>query len=152
LRLTTEYSDGDGPILPVLIWAKHPDEEAARPPVEILGIVDSGASRTLFPMGMAMRLGLVVPDELFENAGHSQGVGSTFKTSTATVPMFGQVYYAVEENGSLAFKPWGPEFSMDPHFLDDPDTPFLLGRNDFFWRFTVTFVHDAANPVFHLDI
>lgn len=68
--------------------------------------------------------------------------GHAFATWTSAVPITGQVIAA---DGSV----WGPRFSLDPLFADTDVA--LLGREDFFRAFTITFQEHPATPVYHLD-
>jgi hypothetical protein len=103
--------------------------------------VDSGADRTVLPLSVAIRL--EVPDTLERGSERGLGAeGHAFPVWSATVPMYGRV---VADDGT----PWGPRFPLHPMFADT-GIP-LLGREDFFRAFTVTFQEHPDTPVYHLD-
>lgn len=112
--------------------------------VPVFGIVDSGADRSFFPMQIAARLGLILKDDLVEDQGTSRGVGSSFKTWSSTVTIRAQIV----ANFVTGPQTWGPQIVLTPAFGKEIDS-FLLGRDDFFAPFTVTFEQQAH--LFHLD-
>jgi hypothetical protein len=115
------------------------------PVLGVLAIVDSGASNTCFPMVIATRLG-IADHELQQDADPSIGVeGQGYTTWSSTLPLEAWIVASTAQ-GSVA---WGPRFPLSPSFSDKD--PFLLGRADFFKRFTVTFQENLTPPVFHLD-
>jgi hypothetical protein len=115
--------------------------------VQVLAIVDSGAYRTSFPLQIATDLG-IAQDELFEDPHGGAGVGSRFRVWTTTVPiMAGIALFQPGPDGHP--QPWGPSFSLSPGFIEHD--AFLLGREDFFRAFTITFENTPGGQVFHLD-
>jgi hypothetical protein len=77
------------------------------------------------------------------------GVGSKFRVWTTTVPiMAGVGLFEPAADGSV--QGWGAGFSISPAFTEHD--AFLLGRDDFFSVFTVTFENTTSGTVFHLDV
>lgn len=119
----------------------------------VVGVVDSGAQRTLLPKAFAeSQLGLS-PDELVADATTGMGVDPKeedeegFTTWSSAVPITGQIVSTGPDG-----KPgtWGPTFSLDPAFAEIEAT--LLGRSDFFEAFAVSFTPaGAADPQFALE-
>jgi hypothetical protein len=121
----------------------------------VLAVVDSGADRTLFPAEIAELLGLSEENGgLVQDEHGGRGVGGVeFPTWFSTREIIGQVMQIAEEDELI---PWGPSFGMDPAFTglsdgdDGPDGTFLLGRNDFFQAFAITFGWEEDGPAFEL--
>jgi hypothetical protein len=89
----------------------------------------------MFPMPIAQALGIEA--DLVEDDGGGTGVeGTAFSTWSYAPGLLGQIVRVPPDNPS-APGPWGPSFPMTPSFstLD----PFLLGRQDFFARWSVLF-------------
>lgn len=110
----------------------------------VFGYVDSGAARSYFPLAIADRLG--VRDLLVKNDERSVGLGSEFDTWTCPIPIYGQIVATFPELGRIER---GPRLTLHPWFGEPED--FLLGRADFFQAFTITFMENPVNPLFHLD-
>ena len=109
-------------------------------------MVDSGAFTTALPIQVARDLG-ITDDELERDADGGFGVGSHFAFSRPTVPVIGGVARRMPDG---AMVPWAPGFRMAPVFVEH--NSFLLGRQDFFRAFRVTFEEgDPAGCCFHLD-
>lgn len=124
--------------------------EAEQPVVFIIGLVDSGAHRTLLPISLADELGLARSSELVEDAGSSGGIGSMFKTWSSTVTIMGQIAAFVDGGPDPA--PWGPAFPLTPGFTDlEPEPSALLGRADFFQAFEITFNEGPDAPTFSVS-
>lgn len=99
----------------------------------ILGVVDSGADRSMFPLEIADLLG--IPDALVKDevlAGGAAGPG--FPTWSSSEEIRGQIVRLTDDRELF---PWGPEFPMNPAFAESEH--FLLGREDFFVPFVVSF-------------
>jgi hypothetical protein len=117
--------------------------------VRVVAMVDSGAWTTCLPKQIAYRLGLT-DAELVENPEAAYGVGSTFRTWSPTLPVWGRVWAnLVQPDGTSEITLWGPDFQLYPAFTDHDS--FLLGRADFFEAFVVTFEPGNPDPMFHLD-
>jgi hypothetical protein len=115
-------------------------------PIAVAAIVDSGASRTTFPLDTARELG-IEDHELSPHPTGGRGVRSRFDLWTTSVTIRARVRrrdLVTEE-----YSAWGPAFSLRPWFVDDD--VFLLGRADFFSVFTITF-EEGRGRVFHLDV
>ncbi len=116
--------------------------------LRVNGMVDSGASTTSLPIGVADALG--VRESLVEG-DEGTGVGSSFKTWSSPVMITGQVIAYIPPSGGGDAQPtlWGPVFPLSPMFIEPED--ILFGRADFFQAFTVSF--ECRNPIslFHLD-
>lgn len=120
--------------------------EALSPPVTLIAMVDSGAFTSALPIQVARDLG-ITDDELEQDPDGGFGVGSHFSFSRPTVPVIGGVARLTLEGTSV---PWADGFVMAPVFTEH--NSFLLGRQDFFKAFTVTFEEgNADGPFFHLD-
>jgi hypothetical protein len=144
VRLTTRYAPETGPLLQVGLQVVR--GEQLGPVVTIIAMVDSGAFTTCLPLEVAADLGLG-DDELGEDAEGGFGVGSAFRFWRSTMPINGGVGRSTLQG---TIEPWGPGFGMAPVFTEHDS--FLLGRQDFFTAFGVTF--DEGNgdgPTFHLD-
>lgn len=115
--------------------------------MEVVGLVDSGADRTLLPMPLAPELGIDPALDLEPQPGGSAGAGGlSFPTWTARKTIQAQVLGVLRDH----IHPFGPVFALAPVFADDG--PALWGRRDFFAAFTITFEsHTKHGPVFHLD-
>lgn len=121
--------------------------EPRGPLVQVLAVVDSGAYRTSLPLQIAIDLG-IQQHELTEDPAGGIGVGSHFRLWTTNVPiMAGVALFELAADGSS--QPWGNGFSVNPAFTEHD--AFLLGREDFFAAFTVTFENGPDGGVFHLD-
>ena len=120
--------------------------EPSPSPVLLAALVDSGADRTTLPLKIAWRLG-IQQNELILRPGGGRGVKSCFDVWTSTVPIQAEVSRRNVSTG--ADSAWGPAFTLSPFFIDDGS--FLLGREDFFSVFTVTF-EEGGGRVFHLDV
>jgi hypothetical protein len=93
-------------------------------------------------MGVASILGVA----LTEDPGDAEGVGSSFKTwSAPSGSVVGQIVGTFPTGQKLV----GPKINLNPAFAIGNN--LLLGRNDFFQAFTVTFHENAVAPHFHLD-
>jgi hypothetical protein len=115
--------------------------------VTVIATVDSGASKSFFPKQIAYRLG-IQDAELAQDPGQSQGVGSVFTTWSSTVPIRANIIAYL--TGAAGPQIWGPQINLDPAFSEHD--AFLLGREDFFRPFIVTFeVESIGMPVFHID-
>ena len=124
--------------------------EAGQPVVFVIGLVDSGAHRTLLPISLADELALDRPSELVEDPGSSGGIGSMFKTWSSAVPILGQIAAFVDGGPDPA--PWGPVFPLNPGFTDlEPEPSTLLGRADFFQAFEITFNEGPDAPTFSVS-
>ena len=140
--LITPFADDEEPLLTVALVAEREGDEL--PSVaSTLGWVDSGAHRSLFPLAIAARLGLI--DDLIKDPAPAGGVGSVFETWTSAIPIKGQVIaFMKNDEGIIAPTPWGPAFDMRPGFAAVPQ--MLLGRADFFKAFNVEFCEDEEEP------
>lgn len=115
----------------------------------MLACVDSGADRTFLPLGIAGQLG-IADNELTQDPHGGRGVGSSFSTWSSTVPIFGRILAILGTPAQPRPELWGPQFLLSPAFSENDDC-LLLGRQDFFRAFTVTFQEQASGPVFHVD-
>jgi hypothetical protein len=105
----------------------------------IAAVVDSGAARSMLPLQIAERLG--VSDALVEDEVGAQGVeGIGFSTWSLPDGVEAQVLSVTQASGTVI--KWGTSFTLSPAFCDKD--PFLLGREDFFATFRVSF--DPGNP------
>jgi hypothetical protein len=110
----------------------------------VLGDVDSGADRSLFPLEIAADLG--IESELVEDAKKGQGAhGARFPTYSSSAAVMGQLV-RIDGNGNQVL--WGQLFRMRPAFADTDS--FLLGRQDFFSVFEVRFLNGTSGPVLEL--
>lgn len=100
-------------------------------PVSFFGLVDSGADNSLFPISVMTNLGIDQSDcDEHQNIG-SSGIGIRY----------------CWKRGKLAADFYGVTVDLCVEFSD---TPFiLLGRSDFFARFSVAF--DQKNLRFTLE-
>jgi hypothetical protein len=139
-RLTTSYQAGP----PVLTLALSANGSSYL----LLGIVDSGADRTLLPKDVAPRIG--IPEaSLVENPTGANGAANTsFPTWDPPSGVTVQAHIvAFTANGPTT---WGPTIPLSPQFAQNT-TP-LFGRADFFQAFTVTFLTDPnLGNVFNLE-
>jgi hypothetical protein len=71
--------------------------------------------------------------------------GASFPTWSSSVALQARII----ANFGQGPVPWGPIFPLNPAFSEKAAA--LLGRQDFFQAFTVTFAENAAAPAFHLD-
>jgi hypothetical protein len=120
---------------------------------EMLGAtVDSGAPRSLFPKEFAeISLGIDSAD-LIQDPTKAEGIGAEkeedrWPTWSSRIPIFGQALRPDETSGRLV--PWGPEFRLNPAFAEK--NQILLGRQDFFRHFKITFEHNLVAPAFVLS-
>lgn len=119
------------------------DEET----IGVWAIVDSGASRSFFPKSMAALLGLN-PDHLVEDEQGATGVeGGSFPTWSSTKQLEGQIIRINPQTRKAS--EWGAKFPMDPAFAEKDAA--LLGRNDFFQAFTITFAVSEQSPLFTVE-
>jgi len=108
----------------------------------LAALVDSGAHRTLFPLGLADALG--IRSELQRDPKPSQAPSATFQTWSHA----DRIEARIVTEGSSGPLYWGPPFTLSPAF--GPDV-FLLGREDFFSVFTVSFEPSTGQRLFHID-
>jgi hypothetical protein len=110
-------------------------------------MVDSGAHGTLLPKSEAGALGLDAATDLIETPEGSGGAGgTTFATWTTIHAISGQILAMLPDGPQL----WGPVIQFKPVFAEGAHA--LLGRQDFFKYFSITFVNDPTHgAVFHLD-
>jgi hypothetical protein len=146
-RLTT-LQTSLGPYLKVGMVVDRPGQEEDPDPVTVLAVVDSGAHRSIFPLQIATDLGIQV-NELLEDPNGGLGVGSAFRLWVSTVSVRAGVgLFELDADGHD--QPWGPGFSFHPAFTEHD--VFLLGRDDFFRVFTISFDHSEDGAArFHLD-
>jgi hypothetical protein len=86
---------------------------------------------------------LAIVDTLVRDARAGLGVeGRAFPLWRSSAVLHAQVVTDVGRR-------WGPRFRLDPMFADADVA--LLGREDFFRAFTITFQEHATTPVYHLD-
>jgi hypothetical protein len=109
--------------------------------VVLLGLVDSGADRTILPKLFAAVLGISHTELMEDEIGGSGVGGRKFPTWSSVIPIFGQV---VLGSGEL----WGPVFRLNPAFAEVD--AFLWGRADFFRKFKITFEEGPA-PEFLIE-
>lgn len=123
-----------------MLSVEHADGTARK---YIAAIVDSGASRSYFTLDVAEELG--IKDDL-EEFGESVGLGSKFQTWRSKRPIKAQIIlnYPEPQGPTLV----GPEFELDPSFGEPQDS--LLGREDFFRTFEITFRENPAKPLLTL--
>ena len=132
---------GHAPVVPVRI--------RARVEFDTFGIVDSGSGRALLPKAVAARLG-IADAELAPDPGGGGGVGSKFPTWSSTIPIQARVFYKTAQGGGAfhqeasGFVPFGDWFDLNTGFKEG-DCPVLMGRDDFFKAFVVTFDHNGGN-------
>jgi hypothetical protein len=142
-RLSFQYQDDHGPVVEVQL-------DAAGHLLRVTGMVDSGASTSSFPLGLATLL--EIPFTQLVQGEDATGVGSTFETWTCPTPITGQIIAYIQPPGQAKRIPtlWGPVFPLSPMFIQPDD--ILFGRADFFQAFTVSFELNH-NPfgLFHLD-
>jgi hypothetical protein len=115
--------------------------------VEVLAVVDTGATTSCLPLEVAHDLGLT-DDELVEDPAGGAGVGSAFPIWRSTVPLRAGIglFELAPDDTTQA---WGPGFTLDPRFVEHP--AFLLGRADFLRVFTVSFELTEREQVFHVE-
>jgi hypothetical protein len=140
-RLTVPYAASGEPLLQVELNVERPEAEAEQR-LRVIGVLDTGAERSLLPLVFAKTLGLSA-DELQEQP-EGLGVGGVFRTWTATVPIRAQVIADIDGNGNVH---WGPVIELRPAFYEGQTV--LLGREDFGAPFTVIF--DSGRRMFSLD-
>lgn len=100
----------------------------------MIAMVDSGAYRSFFPKSIAAGLGL--ENSLVEDPAGARGVeDEEFPTWSTSEQLVARIVRSDQE--TQAEELWGPEISMNPAFADKPT--FLLGREDFFAPFAITF-------------
>jgi hypothetical protein len=116
------------------------DRDVAEPP-RFLGLVDSGAWRTLLPRAIAVQLG--IDDLLVADDESGEGVGITFPTWSYPPGLMAQIFLDEPE-----LPLWGTPFRLEPGFASIDFLP-LLGRADFFRAFVVRF--DEPGQVVELD-
>jgi hypothetical protein len=106
----------------------------------MVALVDSGATRSMFPMEIAQRLG--IEEQLTQDAVGAMGVeGGGFPTWSFLPGLQGQIVRVPPENPQQS-EPWGASFAMTPAFAHKD--VFLLGRQDFFAVFQIKF--EPGNP------
>ena len=122
--------DPDGvPSLDLRIQAK------GGPQVELEGIVDSGAGRTVLSIEDAEELGLRAGD--LRAAGEVVVAdGSSVPCFTPPVPIRARVLDTVSSKDDPNL--WGPVFDLDVVFLEHTISP-LWGQADFFATFGINF-------------
>jgi hypothetical protein len=109
----------------------------AREQTRVPGIVDSGADRTLLPLGVAGQLG--IRDSLIKQDDSPSGAsGAEFEAWRAPQTLEGRLM----PRFAGGRRPWGPGFGLDPAFADTEQA--LFGRADFFTAFTITFSYHPA--------
>nr|MBA2599577.1 hypothetical protein [Actinomycetota bacterium] len=97
-------------------------------------MVDSGAYRSFFPKSIAAGLGL--ENSLVQDAQGARGVeDQEFPTWSSTEQIVARIVR--NDPQTQAEELWGPEIPMNPAFAEKPT--FLLGREDFFAPFVITF-------------
>jgi hypothetical protein len=134
--LDTPYAADGAPLLQIVLT--YGDQAVA-----LLALVDSGATRSMFPLQVAQRLGVT----LEQDALGARGVeGAGFPTWSALETVMGQVVRIDPDNQQASL--WGDPFRMTPAFCEKD--PFLLGRQDFFAAFPVKFVPGKPDPSFIL--
>jgi hypothetical protein len=136
------------PSLAVAIWTERSGVQG--PAFAVVGIVDSGAHRTLLPKQLAKPLGIKM-SELTKDAVLAGGVKSKFTTWSSTVMIRAQVLYQTGPPSASTMAdptPWGPTFDLDAGFASS--APVLFGRADFFQAFDVAFIAHASDPFFSL--
>jgi hypothetical protein len=136
--LHTYYPDGDPPLLAV--------EVTARRSRAMLGLVDSGAFRTILPKAIAGELGITDADLEQDDEGGIGVGGGEFDTWSSLIPITGQVVRVDPQTGDPEL--WGPIFDLDPAFSEDD--AFIWGREDFFEAFAITF-EPGSPPSFVLE-
>ncbi len=114
------------------------------PEVDLIGIVDSGASTTVLSRRHAEKLGLG-PVDLREAGTIGVADGSKVHCWTAVVPIRAQV---LELSSLDALLPWGPVFALNAIFLEHAIP--LLGQADFMATFRVTLARDVSPAWFEL--
>jgi hypothetical protein len=123
-----------------MLEALGADGRLSRPQL-VVAVVDSGADRTVLPLSVALRLAIM--DTLERDPADGFGFeGGAFPIWRSSLPLLGQV---IANDGTA----WGPRFPLAPVFADADIA--LLGREDFFRAFTITFQEHPAAPVYHLD-
>jgi hypothetical protein len=105
------------------------------PQIDLTGIVDSGAGRTVLSIEVAEELGLHSSD-LREDTGIVVADGSTVPCLIPTLPIRGMVLVSTPSDPDL--RPWGKIFEIDAVFLQRITSP-LWGETDFFQNFKITF-------------
>jgi hypothetical protein len=123
-----------------MLEAHRADGRISRPQL-VLGVVDSGADRTVLPLSVAIRLAIMDTLER-DPAGGFGFQGRPFPIWRSGRPVYGRV---IADDGSAR----GPQFPLDPVFADADVA--LLGREDLFRAYPVTFQEHPATPVYHLD-
>jgi hypothetical protein len=114
--------------------------------IEAVALIDSGAARSVFPLEVARRLGLA--DDLVVDAARLLGVeGGAFNTWSYPSGLRCQVLRQRAEDFSQ-LEPWSAPIVLTPAFSDND--VFLLGREDFFAAFTITFGPGPAGRQFAL--
>jgi hypothetical protein len=122
--------------------------------VSRFAVVDSGASTSSFPRSVAQALGIGDHELEPTRYGVNTPGGSTGKAvpswrPNAEIDIHGQILARSSRYDAEAF---GPRFRLDPVFIED-ESWFVLGRDDFFRAFSVTFPKPkgSATPKFVLD-
>jgi hypothetical protein len=105
------------------------------PQVDLGGIVDSGAGRTVLSIEDAEELGLRGGD-LHEAGEVVVADGSAVSCFAPPVPIRARVIDTVSSEDDP--DPWGPIFDLDVVFLEHVTSP-LWGQSDFFDTFGVDF-------------
>lgn len=126
-RRTFHYDRYDVPSLDVRIQAR------GRPPADLSGTVDSGASTTVLSRKNAEALGLG-PADLRKAPDAIVADKSEVPCWTAATPIHAQV---LRPSSAAGFVTWGPVFTVNVLFMDEADP--LWGQADFFATFGVNF-------------
>jgi hypothetical protein len=113
--------------------------EGTRP---VIAIVDSGAERSMFPKAYAAALGLQLVEA--EDKPHALD-GTPIMAWRALDPLDARILAIFPKRA----KHWGPTFDLRPFFTETSTS--VLGRRDFFSRFTVTFQDMGERQLMHLD-
>jgi hypothetical protein len=117
-----------------------------RPPTDLSGIVDSGASTTVLSITDAGELGLV-PADLRESGAIIVADGSEVRCWIAATQIRAQVLRPATPGDDP--RPWGPVFAVDPVFVEHARP--LWGQADFFATFEIAFWRNAAPATFGLS-
>ena len=98
----------------------------------------------MFPLAIAHQLGVTLQQDAIGAVGVE---GAGFSTWSSQEPITGQVVRI--DPATMQPAMWGPTFAMMPAFTEKD--AFLLGRQDFFAAFGVTFAVEASGPTFVID-
>lgn len=102
--------------------------------IESTALIDSGAAFSVFPLWVASQLG--ISEDLVQDRQAVGAEGAGFATWSYPPGLSCQVMQLRPDDFSQR-EPWGKPVKLTPAFADK--TVFLLGREDFFAAFTVTF-------------